>query len=49
MDETILKNFFIVVLLTLLPIALSLIMGEPVGLLKLAGAIEARTSRLSPG
>jgi hypothetical protein len=40
-DETILKNVFIVVLLTLLPIALYLIMGEPVGLLKLAGAIEA--------
>ena len=40
-DETILKNFFIAVFLTLLPIALYLIVGEPIGLLKLAGAIEA--------
>lgn len=41
LDETFLKNVFIVVLLTLLPIALYLIMGKPVGLLKLAGVIEA--------
>ena len=40
-DETFLKNAFIVVLLTVLPIGLYLIAGEPVGLLKLAGAIEA--------
>ncbi len=41
MNETFLKNFFVVVLLTLLPIALYLIIGEPVALLKLAGVIEA--------
>lgn len=31
---------FIVVWLTVLPVAVYLIMGEPVGLLKTAGAIE---------
>ncbi|MGQ0571054.1 MAG: Nramp family divalent metal transporter, partial [Armatimonadota bacterium] len=40
-DERFLKKFFVIALVTVLPIALYLISGEPVGLLKLAGAIEA--------
>ena len=40
-DEAFLKNVFVVVVLALLRILLYLIMGEPVGLLKLAGGIEA--------
>lgn len=36
-----LRRAFIVVLVTLLPIALFLVQGKPVGLLKIAGAIEA--------
>jgi Mn2+/Fe2+ NRAMP family transporter len=39
--EKFLKNFFVVVLVTILPIVLYLIIGNPVQLLKLAGAIEA--------
>lgn len=35
------RRAFVVVLLTIFPLGLYLIMGEPVGLLKLAGAIEA--------
>jgi Mn2+/Fe2+ NRAMP family transporter len=40
-DEAFLKNAFVVVVLTVLPIVLYLTTGEPVGLLKAAGAIEA--------
>ena len=40
-DEKVLKQIFVIVLLTLLPIALYLIIGNPVQLLKVAGAIEA--------
>ncbi len=40
-DEAFWQRVYVVVLVTLLPIALYLLMGEPVGLLKLAGAIEA--------
>lgn len=40
-DYEFLKVAFVVVLVTILPIALYLVMGEPVGLLKIAGAIEA--------
>ena len=36
-----LNKFFVIVLVTIIPIGLYLIMGEPVGLLKIAGAIEA--------
>lgn len=39
--EKYLKNFFVIVLVTLLPIALYLLIGNPVQLLKIAGAIEA--------
>jgi Mn2+/Fe2+ NRAMP family transporter len=41
LDEAVLKNVFVVVVLTVLPIVLYLMIGEPVGLLKVAGAIEA--------
>ena len=34
-------KFFVIVMVTLLPIGLYFVMGEPVGLLKIAGAIEA--------
>lgn len=40
-EEKFLKKAFLIVLLTLLPITLYLIFGEPVALLKIAGAIEA--------
>lgn len=40
-DEPFLQRAFVVVLVTALPIGLYLVAGEPVGLLKLAGAIEA--------
>jgi Mn2+/Fe2+ NRAMP family transporter len=39
--EKVLKRIFVVGLVTVLPIVLYLLMGEPVGLLKIAGAIEA--------
>jgi hypothetical protein len=41
MDEGFLQRIYVIVLLTVLPIALYLAVGKPVGLLKLAGAIEA--------
>jgi Mn2+/Fe2+ NRAMP family transporter len=41
MREEFLQKFFVIVLVTILPIILYLLMGEPVGLLKIAGAIEA--------
>jgi hypothetical protein len=40
-DEQFLKGFFVVVLVTFLPITLYIIIGNPVQLLKLSGAIEA--------
>ena len=40
-DEKFLKKAFVIGLVTLVPIALYLIFGEPVALLKIAGAIEA--------
>jgi hypothetical protein len=40
-SEKFLKNFFVVVLVTILPVVLYLIVGNPVQLLKLSGAIEA--------
>lgn len=40
-DEAFLKKAFVLVLVTLAPIALYLIFGEPVTLLKIAGGIEA--------
>ena len=40
-DEKFLRRIFVVVLLTVLPIALYLFIGNPVQLLKIAGAIEA--------
>jgi Mn2+/Fe2+ NRAMP family transporter len=40
-DERRLKRVFVVVVLTALPIAIYLAAGEPVGLLKVAGAVEA--------
>jgi hypothetical protein len=40
-DEAWLKNAFVIVLVTLVPMALFLLVGQPVGLLKLSGAIEA--------
>jgi Mn2+/Fe2+ NRAMP family transporter len=40
-DENFLKNFFVIVLLTILPITLYLLIGNPVQLLKLSGVIEA--------
>ena len=40
-NEKFLKKVFVIVLVTILPIILFAIFGEPVGLLKLAGAIEA--------
>jgi hypothetical protein len=41
MSEAFLKAFFVVAWLTVLPVTVYLIMGEPVALLKIAGAIEA--------
>jgi Mn2+/Fe2+ NRAMP family transporter len=41
LDEAFLKNVFVVVLVTLVPLVLFLLVGQPVGLLKLSGAIEA--------
>lgn len=41
MSEKFLNTFIIVTWLTAAPIVVYLIMGEPVGLLKIAGAIEA--------
>jgi Mn2+/Fe2+ NRAMP family transporter len=40
-DEEFLRKFFVISVATILPIILYLIAGEPVGLLKIAGAIEA--------
>lgn len=40
-NEKFLKNFFVIVLLAIFPILLYLLMGNPVELLKLSGAIEA--------
>ncbi|MGB3203372.1 MAG: Nramp family divalent metal transporter [Crinalium sp.] len=40
-NEKFLRRFYIVVLLAILPIAVYLFFGEPVGLLQTAGAIEA--------
>jgi Mn2+/Fe2+ NRAMP family transporter len=40
-NEAFLKKFFVVIVVTLLPIALYLWIGEPVQLLKIAGVIEA--------
>lgn len=40
-NESFLKNAYVVVLVTVLPIALFLLVGKPVGLLKVAGAVEA--------
>jgi Mn2+/Fe2+ NRAMP family transporter len=40
-DEHLLQRLFAVVLVTVLPVSLYLAVGQPVGLLKVAGAIEA--------
>lgn len=40
-DEAFLRRAFVVVLVTVLPIGLYLVVGKPVTLLKLAGAVEA--------
>lgn len=40
-NETFLKGFFVIVLVTVFPILLYMAMGNPVQLLKLSGAIEA--------
>lgn len=40
-DEALLRRVYLLVLLTVLPVGLYLAAGEPVGLLKLAGAVEA--------
>jgi Mn2+/Fe2+ NRAMP family transporter len=40
-EEKFLKRFFVIVLVTLMPIGLYLMIGNPVELLKMAGAIEA--------
>ena len=40
-DETTVRRAFIIVLVTVMPIAIYSVMGEPVPLLKVAGAIEA--------
>lgn len=40
-NEKFLQRFYIIVLLTVLPIAIYLIFGKPVSLLKIAGGIEA--------
>ena len=40
-DEVFLKKFFVVVLVTVLPVIVYLLIGEPITLLKIAGAIEA--------
>lgn len=41
LDEKRLSRIFVIVLLTIIPIFVYLIIGEPVGLLQIAGAIEA--------
>ena len=41
LEEKRLSRIFVIVLLTIIPIFVYLIMGEPVGLLQIAGAIEA--------
>jgi Mn2+/Fe2+ NRAMP family transporter len=41
MDEKILRRIFVIALVTIAPIILYLFVGEPVSLLKIAGAIEA--------
>jgi Mn2+/Fe2+ NRAMP family transporter len=41
LNDEVLRKFYVIFLVTILPIILYLIMGEPVGLLKVAGAIEA--------
>jgi hypothetical protein len=41
LDEVFLKRLFVVVVVTLLPIVLYLLVGNPVSLLKIAGFIEA--------
>jgi hypothetical protein len=40
-DEMVLKKFFVITVVTILPIILYLMVGEPVQLLKIAGFIEA--------
>jgi hypothetical protein len=40
-NEKFLKNLFVVVILTLVPVLLYLLKGNPVELLKISGAIEA--------
>ncbi|MCC7363976.1 MAG: Nramp family divalent metal transporter [Dehalococcoidia bacterium] len=40
-DDEFLRQVIVIVLLTVMPVALFLVVGEPVGLLKAAGAIEA--------
>lgn len=40
-NETFLQRFYLVVLLTALPIAIYLIFGKPIALLQMAGGIEA--------
>lgn len=40
-NEKLLQRFYIAVLLAILPIAVYLLFGKPVGLLQTAGAIEA--------
>lgn len=40
-NEDFLQKFFVILIVTIFPIILYLFMGEPVGLLKIAGAIEA--------
>jgi hypothetical protein len=41
LDEEWLRKAFVLILVTLLPIGVFLLVGQPVGLLKIAGAIEA--------
>lgn len=41
LDETFLKRLFVIIVVTVLPIILYLLMGNPVSLLKIAGFIEA--------
>jgi Mn2+/Fe2+ NRAMP family transporter len=41
LNEEFLQRLFVVVLVTVLPVCLYLVIGQPVGLLKIAGAIEA--------
>jgi hypothetical protein len=49
LEESVLQRAVVVVLVTILPIALYLAVGEPVGLLRLAGAIEAAQIPLVAG